>query len=364
MVKQKKIIFDIGHPAQVHHFKNVYWELEKRGWRCLFTAKEKEISIYLLEKYGLEYRKIGSSKKTMVKKVLHLFLNTFLFFKTVIRFKPDLVFSRYSIYATYVTKILGISHVGFTDTETVRFLDHLTVPFVDLKITGNSYKKRLGNNHFFFNGNIELSYLHPKRFSYDDSILKILGVDNDESYMIIRFVSWNIHHDMGLHGFNIDMKRKLVKEFSKYTKVLITSEERLPDELEPYRINIPPELMHHALAFASLLYGESATMASECACLGVPAIYLYDRRIGYTDEEEKYGLIYNYTHSLEDQIASIEKGIDILTTPDIKNIWKERRQKFLDDKIDVTAFMVWIAENYPDCIDVLKKNRDFPDNFK
>lgn len=364
MKKNKKLLIDIGHPAQVHHFKNVYRELEKKGWQCLFTAKEKEMSIYLLEKYGLHYEKIGSSKKTMAKKVLQLFPNAFLFYKIAKRFNPDLIFSRYSAHATHIAKMMGISHVGFTDTESANQLDSITVPFVDLKITGNSYKKKLGKNHFYFNGNIELAYLHPNRFTPDESILKYLGVEKNNPFVIMRFVSRSAHHDVGLSWSKQDTKIKAVKEFSKYARVFITSEEELPAELKPLKIAIPPELIHHCLAFATLLFGESATMASECACLGVPAIYSYDGSLGYTDEEQKYGLIFNYSQSLEDQEASIEKGIEILTTPNVKDIWRKRRQKFLDDKIDVTAFMIWIAENYPDCIDVLKKNPNFPDTFK
>ncbi|MBN1932424.1 MAG: DUF354 domain-containing protein [Desulfobacterales bacterium] len=364
MTKQKRIIIDIGHPAQVHHFKNVYWELEKRGWRCLFTAKEKEISIYLLKKYGLKYRKIGSSKKGMLRKIIHLFTNAFHFFNTIKKFKPDLIFSRFSAHATYIAKISRISHVGFTDTETANLLDRITVPFVDLKITGNSYKKNLGKNHFYFNGNVELAYLHPNRFSPDDSILQLLGVDREEPYVVIRYVSTKAHHDVGLRGLSMDMKIRAAKELSKHAKVFITSEDTLPVELEPYKIRIPPELMHHTLAYASLLYGESATMSSECACLGVPAIYLYDGSLGSIEEAVKYGMIFVFKNNTTDQEASIAKGVELLNEPSIKRIWKKKQERFLGDKIDVTAFMVWIAENYPDCINVLKIDPDFPNSFK
>lgn len=50
----------------------------------------------------------------------------------------------------------------------------------------------------------------------------------------------------------------------------------MPAELESFKRKIPPEKMYDALAFSALLYGESATMASECAVLGTPAIYLDD----------------------------------------------------------------------------------------
>ena len=363
-MKCRRILIDIGHPAQVHHFKNLYWELEKLGWECIFTAKQKEMSFYLLKKYGLNYIEIGSAKKSLIRKISHLLVNEYKFMKAVIQFKPDLIFSRSSAHSAHISKILRIPHVGFSDTESATLLDRITEPFINMKITGNSYKKRLGKNHFFFNGNVELAYLHPNRFKPDPSILNYLGVKPDETYVIMRFVSWNAHHDVGLNGLSVDMKIKAVKTISEYAKVFITSEDKLPNELNRYKITIPPERMHHALAFASLLYGESATMASECACLGVPAIYLDNVGRGYTDEEELFGLVYNFTHSIQDQEASISKAVEILTIPEGKKIWRENLKQYISKKIDVTAFMVWIAENYPQCIDILRNNPDFPDQFK
>ncbi|MCH8957346.1 hypothetical protein IIA28_18840 [candidate division KSB1 bacterium] len=67
---------------------------------------------------------------------------------------------------------------------------------------------------------------------------------------------------------------------------------------------------------------------------------------GYTDEEDKkYGLVFNFTESQEDQRLSIEKGIELLTTPGLKQVWQRRRQELLEDKIDVTNFMVWFVEH-------------------
>ena len=46
---KQRILFDVGHPAQVHQFKHLYWLLEKNGWECLFVAKDKDITKYLLD---------------------------------------------------------------------------------------------------------------------------------------------------------------------------------------------------------------------------------------------------------------------------------------------------------------------------
>jgi len=195
--------------------------------------------------------------------------------------------------------------------------------------------------------------------------LDLLGVGENEKYVILRFVSWSAGHDLGYFGISLDMKRTAVEEFSKYAKVFISSEKKLPDDLMKYQISIPSEMMHSALFYATLLYGESATMASEGAVLGTPAIYVDNEGRGYTDEEEeKYGLLFNFTESIEDQELSIRKGVKLLKTPDIKRIWQAKREKMLSEKIDVTAFMVWLIENYPESAIIMKENPDYQYRFR
>ena len=123
--------------------------------------------------------------------------------------------------------------------------------------------------------------------------------------------------------------------------------------------------MHDAIASASLLYGESATMASEAAVLGVPAIYLDNTGRCYTrEEEERYGLVFNFTESEVDQQKSIQKGVELLSTPGILAEWQTRRQKMLSDKIDVTAFLAWFVENWPESMKIMKATPDYTERFK
>ena len=69
-------------------------------------------------------------------------------------------------------------------------------------------------------------------------------------------------------------------------------------------------------------------MASESAVLGVPAIYIDNEGRGYTTEQEnKYGLVYNYTESHEDQIKSIKKGVEILLNPEAPKSYQLKRSK-------------------------------------
>ena len=55
---------------------------------------------------------------------------------------------------------------------------------------------------------------------------------------------------------------------------------------------------------------------------------------------------------------------ELVKSPNLKEIYQERRKKMLADKIDVTAFMVWFIENYPESAKIMKENPDYQYNFK
>jgi predicted glycosyltransferase len=122
---------------------------------------------------------------------------------------------------------------------------------------------------------------------------------------------------------------------------MITSEKKLPKELEKYQIRLPPEKLHDLLAFATLYIGESATLASEAAILGVPAIYVCNSKRGYTNEQEKrFGLVYNFTN----ENTALKKAIELLKKKNIKREWVEKKSLLLKEQVDLTSWMVDFIE--------------------
>jgi len=357
---KKKIIFDVGHPAQIHQFKHLYWLLEKEGWEGLFVAKDKEITIDLLEKYKLSYKVIGKSEKGITKKIFKLPSQIIRFNKIVKDFKPDFILSRFSIHAAYVAKFKRIVNIAFADTEHTNLLDCLTHPLINYKITAYSYNKKFKKNQIRFSANIELFYLHPALFTPDPSILEYLKVKPNEKYVILRFVSWDAHHDIGQTGLSLENKIELVNQLSKYAKVFITSEQKLPESLDLYRISIPIEKIHDALAFAHLYIGEGGTMASEAACLGTPSIYVNSLDAGVFHEEEKFGLLNNF----RDFNGVLSITLSIVKDDDAKIRNKKNQEKFLARTINVTEFTLWFLRNFPESAKIMKENPDYQYRFK
>lgn len=359
-----RILIDIGHPAHTHLFKNFSWEMQKKGHKILFTARDKEITVNLLKCYNFDFVSFGKPFIGIKGKIFGLLKFNYKLLKIALRFKPDIFLSHGSIYAAQVSWLLRKPHISMEDTGNIEQI-FLYKPFTAAILTSKSFKKKLGKRQLYYNGYHEISYLHPKYYQPDESILNYLGMKSSEIFTIIRLISWNASHDLVHVGLSYGTKKIAVHEFLKFGKVFITSESPLLNSLKKYQINIPPEKIHDALYFATLFYGESATMASEAAVLGTPAIFLNNVGIFYTrEEEDKYGLVFNFTESQKDQKKSIEKGIELLKTPNLKQEWHIRRQKMLGDKIDVTSFMVWFVENYPESFEIMRKNPDYQFRFR
>jgi len=62
--------------------------------------------------------------------------------------------------------------------------------------------------------------------------------------------------------------------------------------------------------------------------------------------EEKYGLVYNFSDSINAQELALVKSIELLRDKYIKQEWARKRDNMLSEKIDVTAFMVDLIESY------------------
>jgi uncharacterized protein len=311
----------------------------------------------------MQYIPYGKPFKNSIGKIFGLFQFDTHLFKISRKFNPDLFFSHGSIYSSHVAFLMHRPFITFEDTGNMEQI-LLYKPFSKVILTPHSFKRNLGKKQIRFNGSKELAYLHPNYFKPDPNVLYELGVQPDEKYVLLRFVSWNASHDIGHKGITYKNKIAAIIEISKYAKVFISSEAELPADLKKFQIKISPEKILDVMYFAQLLYGESATMASECAVMGTPAIFINNASISYTKEqEEKYSLVYNFSESKEDQIQALNLAIDLIRTPDIKNIWRVKSKKMIEDQIDLTAFMIWFVTNYPSSIEKLKKEPGFSKTF-
>src|SRR6056297_1751728 len=154
-----------GHPAQVHNFRLLRSELEARGHKVYWLATNKDISKYLLDYYKINFELLDKPGKTFINKLKTLINNTVKCIRTINTKKIDIIISRVSPYASLAGKIKNIPHIALADTETSGIYDTIFTKFVNVFMTARSFNRTLRKDQIRFSGNIELFYLHPKRYS-------------------------------------------------------------------------------------------------------------------------------------------------------------------------------------------------------
>ena len=337
-----KILIDIGHPAHVHFFRNAIALWRKAGDEVLITSRDKDVTLRLLDEYGLANKCLSRARAGRCSLGIELMFRECQLFGLARRFKPDVMAAIAGTFMVHVGRLLRIPTVVFYDTEHAHLQNSITYPFADYICTPTAYQGDLGKKHVSYAGFHELAYLHPNRFTPDPSVLKDHGLRDGEKFFIVRFISWAASHDCGLRGFSEKGKRKLVQLLSSGGRVIITSEKALPPEFEPYRLAVSPTRIHDLMAFASLYIGEGATMASEAAMLGTPSIFVNTVRAGTIDEQsQRYGLV---KQLVEDDVI-IHEVQALLGAPDSRAEYQTKRRRMLAEKVDVTAWQMEFIQN-------------------
>jgi uncharacterized protein len=355
-----KVVVDVNHPAQVHCFKNFIREMEGRGHEVLITATKKDVSLKLLDAYGFRYLNLGTYGKNVVQKLINIPIIDVKMYLAVKDFDPDIFVGLGSIRAAHVSFLMRKRCVNLEDTESSKEQIMLYLPFVDTVCTPSYFKDDLGKKQVRFDACKELAYLHPNYFKPDPSVLDTLNLTKDERFIILRLVSWGASHDIGQRG--IGNKVELVKELEKFGRVLVSVEGSVEKGLEKYVFTIPPEKFHDLLHYATLYIGEGGTTASESALLGTHAIFVSTiaKHCGVFNELHSSGLLW----ACESDAECLGLAKSLLANPNLKNDGKEKLKKLLSEKIDLTSFLVWFVENYPESIDKMKSDPLIQNSFK
>jgi len=334
------ILIDIIHPAHVHFFRHAISEFEKRGHNVAVTARQKDVTIELLENFGIPFTVLSKVGKGRIGLLAELIARDIRLWKFCRRFQPDVLTGISGVFVAHVGTLLRRPSIVWDDTEHQKLAHIITWPFAAQIQHPDCYLKPAGKKEHLYPGCHDLAYLHPKRFIPSADVVRQVGINPEEKFCIIRFVSWGAHHDVGQHGFAEDKKLQFIKTIAEYARPYITSEGPLPVQFAEYQLKIPVHQFHHVLAFASLCVAEGATVASESAVLGTPSIYINTLKAGCLDMFEKYGLLRQTT----DTDRALEMSLAWLKDENVKEECRAGREKFLADKIDVTDYIVETVE--------------------
>jgi len=361
------ILIDIGHPGHIHLLKNLYFQLIENGHNIFLTVKNIQIQKELLDKYNMPYIVLGDKKDSLIGKAFSQIFYNLKIISLVKKHNISLGIGS-SLTLAHVSKLSKMKSIILDDDDdnVQELFVKYAHPFSDILLTPAALKgNRKSPKSIFYNSYHELAYLHPKYFQADNKVLDELGLTENDTFFIMRFNIFKAHHDVGVNGLNLDQKLQLVEVLKKYGKIFITTEREIEPELKEYQLAVSPEKIHSLMYYSTMFLGDSQTMTSEAAVLGIPALKFnsFAGKLSIPNElEDKYGLCYSY--SIDNFDVYLKKVQEVLDLENIKEVWKEKRKTLLEDKINTTDFLIWFVENYPKSIETLKKIPTYPLRFK
>ena len=365
----KTYLFSLGHPAHFHMFKHTMRALKDEGHKVIVVVRPKDVLEQLCINEGLAYHSIGQrpDKGGKLSRALVVVQRFFAIAKIVRKEQPCMLIGSDGVMAYLGTMFRTPSFEFFDDDYGIiklyawsffPFYSDLVCPTVP--DAGRWTKKKKTG----YEGYQKLAYLHPNRFTPDKSVVEKY-FSADKPYFLLRFAKLNAHHDGGIGGINADVARHLIDQLLPNGDVYITSERPLEPQFEQYRLHINPSDMHHILAFANIYIGDSQSMAVEAAMLGTPSLRFNDfaGKIGVLEElEHKYELTFAIPPSEPERLYG--KVDELLSLPELRETFQQRRQKMLSEKIDVAAFFTWFIGNYPESRKTMRENPDYQLRFE
>ncbi|MEX2370671.1 MAG: hypothetical protein WD578_06670 [Bacteroidales bacterium] len=362
-----KIFIDIGHPAYYLFFRNVIKILLEEGHKVYVSVRDKDVTLQFLvndlpgpaagesmNEPVLFYR--GKGGKGWITKAFYLLYTVARV--TLINRKngTNVLVSFSSPYAAMAGWLLRKPVLTFEDTEHSMLLHRINMKFSLKMITGTSYCGSFGDKQIRIPFYKERCYLGPELFRPDPSIPAQYGYSVDKPYAILRLVGNQTIHEKKRKGLTEYYLQEIIRRLSPAVRILISSEKQLPPSLQQYEIAVAgqagktkaaimlktPNHLHHFLAYASLLNGESSTMAAEAAVLGVPAIYIDNHPRGYCQElEERFGLMFNFSESEKSREQALLTAVKLIEDKRTRKTWQEKREVMLKAKLGGS---VWIVD--------------------
>jgi predicted glycosyltransferase len=334
-----KILIDIGHPAQLNFYKNAILELSKKNIIYITYINRGRLPVIVKKELrGIQnciLIKIGNHRGTILSVIFEAnIIRLILLFFKMIKIRPDIELSN-GYQAGIYPKFARIPAIHFSDDpERGRFFlrlmkffsDEIYFPFYsDEKIKPFKALK-------------EWSYLSPRYFTPNNSVLKYLGI-KEKQYVFIREVITGTLNYKRQKGRLIE---SVAGQIPKDTLVLLSLEDKSRAKFYPKNwiiLKEPIEDIHSLIYYSKLVVSSGDSIAREGAQLGIPSVYCGVRKMFANQILIDKNLL---IHENAKNLPSIIKAYNDLTFTPIE---LERKQLAIRENLnnewdDITSFIL------------------------
>jgi predicted glycosyltransferase len=207
----KTYLFDIGHPAHVHYFKDAIKSLKKNN-KVIVVARNKDMTFDLLQKFDIDFISRGKGFNGLVSKFFYLIYAVAKILIISRSDKVDRIVGFGSPYAAISSRFKRADNVIFTDTEHAYLSFKLYKPFTDHIIINKYYNRTIECNKLRItrlSGFFEEIYL---------SEIKQNKIRHHQKKVLFRIIDWNAHHDVGYSGLKDHHLVDIVTQISHFER--------------------------------------------------------------------------------------------------------------------------------------------------
>lgn len=289
------IWIDLENTPHIPFFKPIAKELERRGYRVVFTARDAYQTCEMADRYGLTYARIGRHYgKQKLAKVCGLFIRSHQLIPFVLREKPCLALNHGSRTQTYIANRFGIPTVTIMDYEHTAHAP-LWRPLWEivpsLMSTAVGHNRKRGGVHYY--AGIKEDVYVPA-FTPNPAILSELGLAGWRMVITVRPPATEAHYHNPEAEVLFEHVMKRIHDTPDAKAVLLprskTQEAEIrskwPQWFADGGVVIPSNVVDglNLLWHSDLVVSGGGTMNREAAAMGIPVYSIFRGTIGAVDK--------------------------------------------------------------------------------
>lgn len=352
-----RVLFDLPHPSHVHLFKHAIGELRADGCEVRVTAGPSSMARHLLDAADIEFRSLTTPWHSKLLGVPNWAVREYKLVQIAREFDPDIVLSHMNPAAAHAAHISDAQCIIFNDNVlAMGEVGNLAHPFATLVCTPAEIDTNLGPRQRRHDSYHELAYLHPNWFEPRAEVLHAHGIDPSDPYFVLRFRG---DTQDNRPSFSEEARRELVESLAELGAVYAHSDTPLPTSTAAQELPVPPEDIHHLLAHANLFVGDTRTMALEAGMLGTPTVRY--NHVDITEKEPHLATLhakYSLVLSFDSESTAVVTAKNLARDPKAQDRWIDRREDLLDEKSDLTSFMITLVQQQ--ATDVHQHDHEIP----